>query len=97
MRPAVRGPVRAGRGSCAATLIERGEPIPGDPDKLFNLIHIDDAARAAVAALCGRFARPFYLVSDDRPVTRREYYSLLATLLSAPAPRFAPSEAGSLE
>ena len=26
------------------TLVEQGEPIPGDPAKLLNLIHIDDAA-----------------------------------------------------
>ena len=40
------------------TLIEQGEPIPGDPDKLFNLIHIDDAARAGRGRALGCFARP---------------------------------------
>jgi nucleoside-diphosphate-sugar epimerase len=79
------------------TLIEQGEAIPGDPDKLLNLIHIDDAARAVMAALAVDSLDPIYLVSDDRPVTRREYYSLTATLLGAPAPRFVPPETGSLE
>ena len=32
-------------------MIESGEPIPGDPDKYLNLVHIDDAAQAVVAAL----------------------------------------------
>ena len=27
------------------SILERGEPIPGDPHKFLNLIHIDDAAR----------------------------------------------------
>ena len=67
-------------------LVERGEPIPGDPSKLFNLIHVEDAARVAVAALSVASPDPIYLVSDDRPVTRLEYYSLLATLLNAPSP-----------
>jgi nucleoside-diphosphate-sugar epimerase len=84
------GPARVVR----RTLIEQGEPIPGDPDKILNLIHIDDAAQAVVAALAAASPDPLYLVSDDRPVTRREYYSLVAKLLGSPAPQFAPSEAG---
>jgi nucleoside-diphosphate-sugar epimerase len=79
------------------TLVERGEPIPGDPSRLFNLIHIEDAARVAMAALWVDSPDPIYLVSDDRPVARREYYSLLATLLNAPAPTFAPPQAGSMD
>ncbi len=82
---------------CGALLVERGEPIPGDPSKLFNLIHIEDAAAAALKALSAVAPEPVYLVSDDRPVTRLEYYSLLATLLNAQAPRFAPPGPGSLE
>jgi nucleoside-diphosphate-sugar epimerase len=79
------------------TLIEQGEVIPGDPDKLLNLIHIDDAARTVVSTLAADSRDRIYLVSDDRPVTRHEYYGLTASLLGAPAPRFAPPEAGSLE
>jgi nucleoside-diphosphate-sugar epimerase len=55
-----------------------------------NLIHIDDATRAAVAALDQEMPDPLYLVSDDRPVKRREYYTLTARLLNAPPPRFKP-------
>ena len=69
-------------------LVERGEPIPGDPSKLFNLIHIEDAAELAMSALSAASPDRVYLVTDDRPVTRLEYYSLLATLLNAPAPTF---------
>ena len=78
------GPGRVVRRS----LLERGEPIPGDPEKFLNLIHIDDAAQAAAAALEARHAEPLYVVSDDRPVTRREYYTRMADATGVAAPRF---------
>lgn len=67
-----------------------GEPIVGDPDKYLNLIHIDDAARVAVAAMDADLMAPLYVVSDDRPAPRREFYELAARALGAPAPRFEP-------
>ena len=70
------------------SILERGEPIPGDPYKFLNLIHIDDAARAAAAALTTAQPHPLYLVCDDRPVMRKEYYAQMATLLGTPEPRF---------
>jgi len=72
------------------SILERGEPIPGDPHKFLNLIHIDDAAQAAAAALTAFQPEPLYLVCDDRPVTRAEYYAEMATLLGTPEPRFEP-------
>jgi nucleoside-diphosphate-sugar epimerase len=68
--------------------LHRNEPIAGDPDAWLNLIHVEDAA-ACVAAVgeCSQ-APPLLLVSDDRPVTRREFYSYIATLVGAPDPRF---------
>jgi nucleoside-diphosphate-sugar epimerase len=68
----------------------RGEPIVGDPARFLNLVHIDDAAAAAVAALDRGEPGRTYLVSNDRPVERREYYALAAECLGAPAPRFVP-------
>src|SRR5262249_43823728 len=79
------------------SLLERGEPIPGDPDKFLNLIHVEDAARAAAAALEAGDPQPLYLVTDDRPVTRREYYSQAAEILHAPPPRFITPPPGSPE
>jgi nucleoside-diphosphate-sugar epimerase len=78
-------------------MLERAEPIPGDPEKFLNLVHIDDAARAAAAALVADAPDRIYLVADDRPVTRREYYSLAATIIGAPEPRFEPPRPGSPE
>jgi len=79
------------------TLLERGEPIPGDPDRFLNLIHIDDAAQAAAAALQAVEPERIYLVGDDRPVTRREYYLVAAQSLRAPEPRFVVPRPGSAE
>lgn len=79
--------------------IEQGEVIAGDPDRWLNMIHIDDAASAAVLALSQPVltTSPIYLASDDRPATRRDYYGLVAELLEAPKPRFQPPEPGTPE
>ena len=75
-------------------LLERGEVIPADPVNYLNLVHIDDAAQAAVAALDAARPDPLYLVSDARPVQRHEYYALAAHLLGAPPPRYEPGAEG---
>ncbi len=72
-------------------ILQRGEPVPGDPSRYLNLVHVDDAVQAAVAALDAAMPERVYLVSDDRPVERREYYALVAHLLGAPPPRFEPA------
>jgi nucleoside-diphosphate-sugar epimerase len=71
------------------------EPIGGNPDAYLNLIHVDDAARAVLA--CEEFGLPgeTYLVCDDRPIRRREYFERLATLAGAPAPIFGAVAPGS--
>lgn len=68
--------------------LQRGEPIPGDPSRLLNLVHIDDAAQAAEAAIEAERPDPLFIVSDDRPVERREYFELAARGLGAPPVRF---------
>ncbi|WP_165067573.1 NAD-dependent epimerase/dehydratase family protein [Paludisphaera rhizosphaerae] len=79
------------------TLIARGEPIPGDPERTLSLIHIDDAARASAAALDAPSPGPLYLASDDRPLPRREYYRVVADCLNAPVPTYVPPVPGSPE
>ena len=55
---------------------------------LINLIHVDDGARAILAA--EEKATPGLLcnVCDGQPVTRRDFFAELARLLHAPPPRF---------
>jgi len=68
--------------------VRSGEPIDGNPDALLNLIHVDDAAAAVDACLERGQPGRTYLICDDRPVTRREYFETLARHLSAPPPVF---------
>src|SRR5262245_41515438 len=69
--------------------IEKGEPIVGDADKWLNLIHVEDGARAVLAAEAHGEPGRIYNVCDDHPVRRRYFYATLAHVLGAPAPRFA--------
>lgn len=73
-------------------LMRRPELLAGDalvvvPGYL-NLIHVDDAAEAVLAAATRASPPRTYLVSDGRPVERRDYLRHLAALLGAPEPRF---------
>ena len=71
-----------------AESLRAGTPIAGDPEGWLNLIHVDDAVRAVRAAADRGVAGRTYLVSDDAPLRRREYYDLLAKLLQCPSPAF---------
>lgn len=68
--------------------LKNGDPLAGNPDGFLNLIHVDDIVRAIFACRARGEAGRTYLVSDDRPVTRREYYETLAELIGAPPPQF---------
>ncbi|MCE9529665.1 MAG: SDR family oxidoreductase [Planctomycetes bacterium] len=70
--------------------IEKGEPLKGDADKWLNLIHVEDGVRAVLAAEERGRSGETYLVADDQPVRRRDFYSFLATLLGAPPAQFEP-------
>jgi nucleoside-diphosphate-sugar epimerase len=77
--------------------LRAGEMIAGRGDAWLNLIHVADAATVASAALTRADFQGTWLVSDDLPVTREEYYTRLASLVGAPPPRFdagAPSKRG---
>jgi nucleoside-diphosphate-sugar epimerase len=73
-----------------AQAVRAGEPTVGDPDRWLNLIHVADGAAAVVAAEARGRPGAVYNVADDRPVRRRDFYTLLAHLLGAPEPRFVP-------
>lgn len=73
----------------------RGEPIAGDPDRYLNLVHIDDAARAAESALMAEDIAGILNVADDDPGPRLRYYQIAASLIGAPPPRFRSPEPGS--
>jgi nucleoside-diphosphate-sugar epimerase len=66
-----------------------GEPLAVPTEGFLNLIHVDDAVAAVLAAAALEIEPPrTYLISDGHPAPRGEYYAELARLLGAPAPRF---------
>lgn len=68
--------------------LKEEKPLPGDPEGWLNLIHVDDAVNAVRACYQSNDPPPLLLVSDDRPIPRREYYETLAQVAGTPAPKF---------
>src|SRR3954447_7364346 len=65
--------------------VRAGEvPLMGDGRGLGSFVHVDDAARAVVAALTG--PPGIYNIVDDDPVEMREWLPLYARSLGAPEP-----------
>lgn len=73
------------------TDLRNGTPIPAPPDEWLNLVHVDDAA--AMTDCISLLDSPPKLVNvvAKNSVTRREYYTLLASLSNSPPPVFAES------
>ena len=70
--------------------LKNAQPLPGPEEGWLNLIHVDDAAEVVVACAETGNLTSVYLVIDDRPILRGEYYRLLAKLVDAPKPIFDP-------
>ncbi|MGB7328291.1 MAG: SDR family oxidoreductase [Rubripirellula sp.] len=64
-----------------------GRPIPMPGDGHLNLIHVHDGA-AAVIASWQPGSRRLYLVSDDKPVKRSDFYLQIAAQVGSAAPTF---------
>lgn len=65
-----------------------GRPLVTQAEGYVNLIHVDDAVEAVLAAEArGRLPRA-YVISDGHPVMRKEFYTYLATLLGREPPAF---------
>jgi len=77
-----------GRMLARAESLRNGVPMSGRGDAWLNLIHGDDAALLAIAAMFQGEDRATYLGVDREPVLRRDFYAHLAGLLGAPEPTF---------
>src|SRR5690606_30304721 len=64
-------------------------PAMGSPAGYISSVTHDDAAGAVVAALAAPSG--VYNVSDDDPVSRREFFDVLASNLKVEPPRFPPA------
>lgn len=78
----------------ARELLDRTLPIVGGGllgrrDAPISVVHVDDAASAAIAAI-DREADGIYHIVDDEPVTGAEFFGTFAAKLGAPRPRRIP-------
>ena len=71
--------------------VQTATPIPVDPAAFLNLIHVEDAA-AAVEASWQRATRRLYVVADDHPVRRGDFYREIARQTGAAEPTFSSSD-----
>ncbi|GAA5508517.1 SDR family oxidoreductase [Novipirellula caenicola] len=72
----------------------QGQPIVSAEAGYLNLIHVHDAARAVFAAWQDRSHR-LYVVGDDEPMPRRDFYCEIARQCRVAPPVFEPPRAGS--
>jgi nucleoside-diphosphate-sugar epimerase len=80
----------AADGSLGREVARRRLPVIGGGGGVWSFIHVEDAARATVAAL-KRGALGVYNVVDDEPAAVREWVPALAGALGAKPPRRVPA------
>ena len=68
--------------------LQTQKPLPVEPDQWLNLIHVQDAVRMIDLVSSAAAVPPVINVVNSGNVTRRQYYTRLAELVSAPAPVF---------
>lgn len=73
-----------------------GQSLPGNPQAWLNLIHIDDIVHALVRLTTGPCPSPLYLLSDNQPNRRIDFYTALARELATPPPVMGDSSEGQL-
>lgn len=71
--------------------LRAGRPLASDPDSWLNLVHVDDAAAVVCLVAEAAHPRPLYVVSDGRPIRRRDWYGRLAAASGSPEPRWDPT------
>jgi 2-alkyl-3-oxoalkanoate reductase len=76
-------------GQIADMVRRRRFPIVGDGGGIYSMVHVDDAARAAVAGL-GPVEPGVYNVVDDEPAPVRDWLPRYAAVLGAPSPWHVP-------
>jgi len=71
--------------------LRAGRPLAADPESWLNLVHVDDAAAVVCLVAAAARPQPLYVVSDGRPIRRRDWYGRLAAASGSPEPRWDPT------
>jgi nucleoside-diphosphate-sugar epimerase len=82
-------------GDVARMARKRLVPVVGAGTGIWSFIHVDDAARATIAAI-GHGAPGIYNIADDVPAAVAEWVPELARALGAKPPRHVPARIGRL-
>jgi nucleoside-diphosphate-sugar epimerase len=82
------------RGHLFQQFLQNAVKIPGQGERIINMIHLDDVVGVMLAAL--RDGRPgaIYNAVDDEPVTQLHFFRWLAETLGKWMPPFASADAG---
>jgi nucleoside-diphosphate-sugar epimerase len=89
----VAGIYGPGRGYWFKQYVNGAAAIEGDGKRLLNMIHRDDVAGAAIAALQHGQPGEIYNAVDDEPMTQLGFFQWLSGSLGKPMPPFVPEEA----
>jgi nucleoside-diphosphate-sugar epimerase len=89
------GPGTALESTYVEVVRKRRLPIIGDGAGIWSFLHVDDAARATVAAVEGG-PSGIYNIVDDEPVAAAEWLPVLAERSGAKPPRHVPAWVGRL-
>ncbi len=84
------GSAFSSHGSMGQDVARRRMPIVGGGEGVWSFIHVEDAARATVAALTGG-GSPAYNIVDDDPAPVARWLPALAEALGAPRPLRVPA------
>jgi nucleoside-diphosphate-sugar epimerase len=88
----VAGIYGPGRGHLFKQFLKNEATIPGKGERIINMIHRDDVARAVIAAFKNGRAGEIYNVVDDEPVAMVHFFRWLAETLGKWMPPFGPEE-----
>jgi nucleoside-diphosphate-sugar epimerase len=73
-------------------ILQSGRSLAGRGDAWLNLIHVDDAVKAILTCAACDLPSDTFVVVDDRPLLRRDYFETFARLIGAPIPTFDPTQ-----
>lgn len=91
LRPSgIYGP---GRGHLFKQFVAGEATMRDDGSHWINMIHVRDLAAAIIHLIEHSVPGEIYNISDDEPVTQREYFQWLARELNRPVPPSAPADA----